>query len=112
MLSTTTGFESAGGIFLERLRLALDAPSVLFNEDPVFRFGFFSPVGNAEASGECEVCGWKMGSPSSSNKLPVLTSQIGYFLDGLTSVAKLESVIKEASLVSQEVVQNESKKML
>ena len=71
--------------------MALDTPSVLFVDDIVFRFGFFSPVGNAEASGECKVCGWKMG---------------------LTSVAKLESVIKEASLVSQEVVQNESKKML
>ena len=53
-------------------------------------------VGVAAGLGEVALSKLKMGSPSSSKRCAVLTSQAGYLRDGLTLVAKLASVRSRA----------------
>ena len=71
----------------------METPKVRLREEPVFLalvLGF-----PAFASGETGAEGistLKMGSPSSSNKDPVLTAHSGYDLLGFTFVAKFSSV--------------------
>ena len=70
----------------------METPKVRFREEPVFLalvLGF--PVASGETGAEA-ISTLKMGSPSSSNKDPVLIVHSGYDLLGLTFVAKFSSV--------------------
>ena len=74
------------------LFLAVEEARVLFKEAPVFFEPFcFLPTGAGE-TGVDVTCIVKMGSPSSSNNAPVLTTHSGYFLCGLTLDAKFCAV--------------------
>ena len=80
------------GIFLGAAALGTGRTKCSLQWRPSFSLWCFSPLANAEASGDTGAWGWKMGSPSASNKLPVSISHTGYFLDGFTFVAKFWSV--------------------
>ena len=80
---------SSCAVFRDFLCLELEVPRVLSREEPVILPPLlgFPVVGTGEA-GVDVTCTWKMGSPPSSNKEPVLTVQLEYFLIGFTFVAK------------------------
>ena len=67
-------------VFLDFLRLEIDVPRVLLSEEPVFlpplRFPAFPGVGSGETGVESTSM-LKIGSPSSSNKIQVLTVHSG-----------------------------------
>ena len=82
---------SAASFFAFLFLLEAEA-RVLFNEAPVFLEPFCVVPTVAGEAGVEGVGIVKMGSPSSSNNAPVLTTHSGYFLCGLTLVAKFCAV--------------------